>query len=68
MFEADCVLFQDDQLWVDKYAPQSLQELAVHKRKVDDVRKWLVEAFDEKGRSKHCSVGLSFAFPAFETR
>ncbi|KAH9989612.1 Rad17 cell cycle checkpoint protein-domain-containing protein [Russula vinacea] len=31
----------------------SLQDLAVHKRKVDDVRKWLVDAFDEKGRSKH---------------
>ena len=44
---------QDDQLWVDKYAPQSLQDLAVHKRKVDDVRRWLVGAFDEKGRSKH---------------
>ncbi|KAF8496473.1 P-loop containing nucleoside triphosphate hydrolase protein [Russula emetica] len=41
-----------DQLWVDKYAPQSLQDLAVHKRKVDDVRRWLVDAFDEKGRSK----------------
>jgi Rad17 P-loop domain len=44
---------------VDKYEPQSLQDLAVHKRKVDDVRRWLVEAFDKKGRSKHC-VGLSF--------
>ena len=44
---------QDDQLWVDKYAPQSLQDLAVHKRKVDDVRRWLADAFDEKGRSNH---------------
>ncbi|KAF8483310.1 Rad17-domain-containing protein [Russula ochroleuca] len=43
----------DGRLWVDKYEPHSLQDLAVHKRKVDDVRKWLVEAFDEKGRSKH---------------
>jgi hypothetical protein len=59
-FEADWVL-QDDRLWVDKYEPQDLQDLAVHRRKVDDVRRWLVEAFDAKGRSKH-RVGLLFAF------
>jgi hypothetical protein len=66
--EADLIgfSFQDDQLWVDKYAPQSLQDLAVHKRKVDDVRKWLVDAFDEKGRSKH-RVSPSVSFPVFET-
>jgi hypothetical protein len=57
---------QDDQLWVDKYAPQTLQDLAVHKRKVDDVRRWLVDAFDEKGRSKH-RVSPSICFLAFET-
>ncbi|KAI9509328.1 Rad17-domain-containing protein [Russula earlei] len=44
----------DDCLWVDKYGPQSFQDLAVHKRKVDDVHRWLVEAFSGKGRSsKH---------------
>jgi Tfp pilus assembly pilus retraction ATPase PilT len=57
---------QDNQLWVDKYAPQSLQDLAVHKRKVDDVRRWLVDAFDEKGPSKH-RVSPSICFPVFET-
>ena len=46
---------------MDKYEPQSLQDLAVHKRKVDDVRRWLVEAFDEKRRSKH-RVSLQFIF------
>ncbi len=51
---------QDDCLWVDKYAPQSLQDLAVHKRKVDDVRRWLEEAFSGKGRSK-LRVGHPFA-------
>jgi len=56
--------FQDDQLWVDKYAPQSLQDLAVHKRKVDDVRRWLMDAFDEKVRSKH-RVSLPFIYRAF---
>ena len=44
---------QDDRLWADKYEPQSLGDLAVHKRKVDDVRRWLVEAFSEQGRSAH---------------
>ena len=53
---------KDDQLWVDKYAPQSLQDLAVHKRKVDDVRRWLVDALDDKGCSKH-RVSPSVCFP-----
>ncbi len=43
---------QDDRLWADKYEPQSLGDLAVHKRKVDDVRRWLAEAFSEQGRSE----------------
>ncbi|KAI0292520.1 Rad17 cell cycle checkpoint protein-domain-containing protein [Russula brevipes] len=47
---------QDDCLWVDKFGPRSLQDLAVHKRKVDDVRRWLVEAFDEKGRARRCRL------------
>ncbi|KAI9441232.1 Rad17-domain-containing protein [Lactarius indigo] len=42
----------DDRLWADKYEPRSLGDLAVHKRKVDDVRRWLVEAFSEQGRSE----------------
>ncbi|KAI0764825.1 P-loop containing nucleoside triphosphate hydrolase protein [Fomes fomentarius] len=33
-------------LWVDKYEPNSEEELAVHKRKVLDVRQWLFEAFE----------------------
>ena len=40
---------QDDRLWADKYEPRSVGDLAVHKRKVDDVRRWLVEAFSEQG-------------------
>ena len=62
---ADLVSPQDARLWVDRYAPQSLQDLAVHKRKVDDVRRWLEEAFSGKGRSKH-RVGHSFCSPALE--
>ncbi|KAG6336985.1 hypothetical protein ID866_2086 [Astraeus odoratus] len=36
----------DDRLWVDKYEPTTEMELAVHKRKVEDVRRWLLEAFE----------------------
>ncbi|KAJ3772800.1 Rad17 cell cycle checkpoint protein-domain-containing protein [Lentinula raphanica] len=34
------------QLWADLYEPKSEAELAVHVRKVDDVRNWLREAFE----------------------
>ncbi|KAG2064310.1 hypothetical protein BDR04DRAFT_1084552 [Suillus decipiens] len=36
----------DDRLWVDKYEPIIEADLAVHKRKVEDVRQWLLEAFE----------------------
>ena len=66
--QADWFLLKDDRLWVDKYEPQSLQDLAVHKRKVDDVRRWLEEAFNENGRSKHrvCRLLISLAFKGNE--
>ncbi|GMY12263.1 cell cycle checkpoint protein RAD17 isoform X1 [Fagus crenata] len=35
------------ELWVDKYKPCSLEELAVHKKKVDEVKVW----FEERLRS-----------------
>ncbi|KAG9313631.1 Rad17 cell cycle checkpoint protein-domain-containing protein [Chiua virens] len=35
-----------DTLWVDKYEPTTEAELAVHKRKVEDVRRWLLEALE----------------------
>ncbi|KAJ7713743.1 Rad17 cell cycle checkpoint protein-domain-containing protein [Mycena metata] len=36
---------EDDRLWVDIYEPTTEAELAVHVRKVQDVRRWLDEAF-----------------------
>ena len=33
---------RDTSLWIDKYVPTQSAELAVHKRKVDDVRNWLI--------------------------
>ncbi|XP_052727359.1 cell cycle checkpoint protein RAD17 isoform X2 [Vigna angularis] len=32
-----------EELWVDKYKPNSLEELAVHKKKVEDVKTWFEE-------------------------
>ncbi|KAJ7148701.1 Rad17 cell cycle checkpoint protein-domain-containing protein [Mycena crocata] len=37
--------FLDDRLWVDMYQPTTEAELAVHVKKVQDVRRWLDEAF-----------------------
>lgn len=46
---------QTDRLpWAQRYAPLSLDEIAVHKRKVTDVRNWLEDAFE--GRRKEVSV------------
>ena len=50
---------QGDRLWVEKYEPQCLNDLAVHKRKVDDVRGWLTESFGKQGHPKH-RVGPPF--------
>ncbi|KAJ7916174.1 Rad17 cell cycle checkpoint protein-domain-containing protein [Mycena leptocephala] len=36
---------EDDRLWVDIYEPTTEAELAVHVKKVQDVRRWLDEAF-----------------------
>lgn len=34
---------RDDELWLEKYKPMSETELAVHKKKVADVRSWLLD-------------------------
>ncbi|CCM03469.1 uncharacterized protein FIBRA_05602 [Fibroporia radiculosa] len=34
------------QLWVDRYEPLTEEDLAVNKRKIQEVRQWLMEAFD----------------------
>lgn len=41
------------ELWVDKYAPHSLAELAVHKKKIEDVKKWM----EEKLKAPKATVG-----------
>ncbi|KAI9069618.1 Rad17-domain-containing protein [Trametes sanguinea] len=36
----------DDTLWVDRYEPMNEEDLAVHKRKIQDVKQWLLEAYE----------------------
>ncbi|EIM79666.1 uncharacterized protein STEHIDRAFT_163490 [Stereum hirsutum FP-91666 SS1] len=47
----------DDRMWVDVYEPETEEDLAVHKRKVNDVRQWLIEAFQPSKPQKH-RIGL----------
>jgi cell cycle checkpoint protein len=42
----------DQRPWTDKYGPLSLEELAVHKKKVADVRTWLEDVFSGRGRKR----------------
>ncbi|KAL8657890.1 MAG: hypothetical protein Q9226_001463 [Calogaya cf. arnoldii] len=48
--EAVTLSKDDTRPWADRYGPVSLEELAVHKKKVADVRDWLYNVF--QGRSK----------------
>ncbi|EIM79628.1 Rad17-domain-containing protein [Stereum hirsutum FP-91666 SS1] len=43
----------DDLMWVDVYEPETEEDLAVHKRKVNDVRQWLLEAFQPSKLQKY---------------
>lgn len=43
----------DARPWAQRFAPSGLDELAVHKRKVSDVQKWLEDVFE--GRRKEVS-------------
>ncbi|KAL1604065.1 RFC checkpoint protein Rad17 [Paraconiothyrium brasiliense] len=42
----------DRRPWNEKYGPTSLDELAVHKKKVADVRTWLTNVFSGKERKR----------------
>ncbi|KAH0537096.1 hypothetical protein FGG08_006099 [Glutinoglossum americanum] len=43
---------EDLRPWAEKYAPVSLEELAVHKKKVADVRIWLENVFGGRDRKR----------------
>lgn len=38
--------------WAERFAPENLDELVVHKAKVDDVRKWLTEVINGQKRQR----------------
>lgn len=40
-------------MWSDLYAPSKVSELAVHSRKVGDLRHWLEESFSDTKLSKY---------------
>jgi cell cycle checkpoint protein len=42
----------DRRPWTEKYGPVSLEELAVHKKKVTDVRTWLMDVLSGKSRKR----------------
>ncbi|TFK34628.1 Rad17 cell cycle checkpoint protein-domain-containing protein [Crucibulum laeve] len=56
----------DDRLWVDMYEPTTEAELAVHVKKVEDVRRWISEAFDggPSGKLKKYRRILALSGPA----
>ncbi|KAL2520377.1 Cell cycle checkpoint protein RAD17 [Forsythia ovata] len=45
-------------LWVDKYKPRSLEELAVQKKKVDEVKTWFEERLRTSGKNSYSNVLL----------
>lgn len=48
------VLDEDGRPWPEKYSPTNLEELAVHKKKVSDVRNWLEHVLDGRSRKVRC--------------
>ncbi|KAK9366843.1 Rad17 cell cycle checkpoint protein-domain-containing protein [Lipomyces kononenkoae] len=48
---------QVEEMWIEKYAPRDSASLALHKRKYDDVRRWLCDVFG--GRSKQRALVLA---------
>ncbi|KAJ3178162.1 Cell cycle checkpoint protein rad17 [Geranomyces variabilis] len=48
--EADALPPPESKLWIDSYRPSCEKEIAVHTRKVADVRSWLSAAFKDSAR------------------
>ncbi|KAH8893738.1 hypothetical protein GQ53DRAFT_96508 [Thozetella sp. PMI_491] len=44
--------YDDSRPWSERFAPANLDELAVHKKKVADVRKWLEDAVSGRTRQR----------------
>lgn len=55
------VKYDDGLPWAQRFCPSSLEELAVHKKKVADVRDWLSSVF--KRRNMRVCLGSHFGLP-----
>ena len=56
---SDCSHAMVEDLWLDKHAPTSLKELAMHVRKVNDIKSWIeraLAAHDQAQRSADAAV------------
>ena len=40
---------QQSELWLDKYAPKTVSDLAVHNKKITDVSSWLTSRLHDPG-------------------
>ncbi|KAF7973610.1 hypothetical protein HWV62_14780 [Athelia sp. TMB] len=60
------IITDDNRLWVDIYQPTTEEDLAVHKKKVEDVRRWFLEAFEggPSGKLKKYRRILALTGPA----
>lgn len=42
----------DTKPWIERYGPDNVEELAVHKKKIADVREWLISALEGRDRKR----------------
>lgn len=52
-------LINDTRPWADRYGPTSVEELAVHKRKVADVKEWILGVFEGHLKKVRSSLSCS---------
>ena len=57
-FTSDSVVLVDSRPWAERFEPRSLEELAVHKKKVSDVRNWLENVLQGRDRKVGTCLGL----------
>jgi cell cycle checkpoint protein len=56
----DPVQAEDRRPWAQRYAPATVTELAVHKKKVSDLRSWLEDAFSGRRAEVSCRLQMRF--------
>ena len=55
---SDCSHAMVEDLWLDKHAPTSLKELAMHVRKVNDIKSWIERALAAHDQAQRSAEGL----------